>query len=97
MLGKANLGAIIQGETVLDGTVWEGVITKGIFWTSQSVKNSWLSKLSSASSTCVFILTHSSPHRYVLQLSNHPCKIVRRIYRSLLSESQTRIRLWMCK
>ncbi len=24
MLGKANLGAIIQGETVLDGTVWEG-------------------------------------------------------------------------
>ncbi len=48
MLGEANLGAIILGETVLDGTVWEWVITKGLFWTSQSAKISWLSKLSSA-------------------------------------------------
>ncbi|MBN8447341.1 MAG: hypothetical protein J0M22_17895 [Gammaproteobacteria bacterium] len=49
MLGKANLGAIILGETVLDGTVWEEVITKGLFWTlSQQAKISWLSKLSSA-------------------------------------------------
>ena len=42
MLGEANLGAIILGETVLDGTVWEEVITKGTILDTEPISQNFV-------------------------------------------------------